>query len=261
MRKLLLTAFALFVLTGITNAQTPTCTINTTYTTPGYYPDSILPPAYVTVPYQTVVQIKVLKDTTSPAFPGSRIPINYVQMDSVIGLPTGFHYATNPASGKFPGNSNGCLILYGTATAGQETGGPGSNGIYPMIVYYHANAQVPVAGPTNISGTNKKYHMTIMPASAGIASYIDLSTFNVLQNIPNPANGITEIQYWMPSANTVAFKLYSVLGNLVQEKTVASEFGNNKLTFDTSVLAPGIYLYSFQVGNKTVSKRMIVSAH
>jgi hypothetical protein len=250
----------MFVLNFISTAQTPSCTINTTYTTPGYYPDSILPPAYVTLAYQTVVQIRVLKDTTNPAFPG-RIPINYVQMDSVNGLPPGFHYATNPGNGRFPGNSNGCLILYGTATAGQETGGPSNNGIYPMIVYYHANAQIPIAGPSDIAGTNKKYHMTILPASAGIASYNDLSIFNVLQNTPNPVTGTTEIQYWMPAAKAVSFKLYSVLGNLVQEKNMASEFGNNKFTFDASALSPGIYLYSMQVGNKTVSKRMIVSAH
>ena len=260
MKKLLLSFFSVLLLCGFASAQ---CVIDGTKTTPGYYPDSAtgLKSAVVTVPYVQVVQVRVLKDTTSPAFPGQRIPINYVQMDSVTGLPSGFTYTTNPASGKFPGNSNGCIQLTGTATAGMEAGGPKNNGVYPLIVYYHANAQVPVAGPTNIPGSNKKYHLTVLPASAGIATYSGLQEFNVYQNIPNPTSGLTDIQFWVANAGNVQVQLYNVLGALVHTKNIAAEYGNNKYTLDTSVLTPGIYLYSFKSGNKTVSKRMIVSAH
>ncbi|MFI5149646.1 MAG: T9SS type A sorting domain-containing protein [Bacteroidia bacterium] len=253
------------------------CTINTALTTPGYYPDSAtgLPPAYITVPYSTVVQIKCPTDTTvSPYGP---IHINYIQLDSVKvdsasgkhfkNFLPGFTYATNPVSGKFTNpaspstnGAGGCVLISGTATAGQDVGGPTHNGIYPLIVYYHANVQVPVVGATNSNGTKTGYHIRVLPASAGILE-LTSDNFDVFQNTPNPANGRTDINYWMTSSDQVEFRVYDVLGNLITSKAMHADRGSNKYTFDTSLLSSGIYLYSIRCGEKSVSRRMIVASH
>ncbi|HXC05983.1 MAG TPA: T9SS type A sorting domain-containing protein [Bacteroidia bacterium] len=245
---------------GLTFTSFGQCTVNTTITTPGYYPDSAtgLPAAIVTIPYNTVMQVRVVADTTVP--PYGTIAINYVQMDSIIGLPTGFTTSTNPTTGKFPGGGNGCILLAGNPVAGQELGGPAHNGIYPLTVYYHSNVQVPVVGATNVAGNNKRYHITVLPASAGILEETK-DNFNVFQNTPNPAVSRTDINYWLPNAEQVEFRVYDVLGNLVTSRMLRSDKGNNTFTYDTANLNAGIYLYSIRSGDKSVSRRMIVAAH
>jgi hypothetical protein len=252
--------FIVCAICGLTFSSFGQCVVNTSYTVPGYYPDSAqgLPPAIVTIAYNTVMQVKVVADTVVP--PYGSITINYVQMDSIIGMPTGFTTSTTPSTGKFPGGGNGCIQLSGNPVSGQELGGPAHNGIYPLIVYYHSNVQVPVVGATNVAGTNKKYHITVLPASAGILEETT-DNFNVFQNTPNPAAYHTDINYYMSAPSQVEFKVYDVLGNLVTSRSIHSDKGNNKFTYDTSNLTSGIYLYSIRCGDKSVSRRMIVSAH
>jgi hypothetical protein len=278
LKKLLSVAMFSFAFSALSIAQ---CTPNTAITKVGYYPDSItgLPPAYISIAYSTVVQVKIPTDTTVAPF-GS-IHINYIQLDSVLldsvnpatgkhlKLPTGFTYTTNPANGQFANppapskvGANGCIFISGTAVAGQDAGMNGKgNGKYPFLVFYHTNVTVPVVGVTNQNGTNRYYHLTILPASAaGIVENED-EKFNVLPNSPNPADSHTDIRYTVPTTEMVEFKVYNVLGSLVNSTLIHADKGNNKYTFETSSLTPGIYLYSLKSGDKTISRRMIVSAH
>jgi hypothetical protein len=257
MKKLLVLSFSLFMLVGMASAQ---CTPDPSKTSPGYYPDSAtgIPPAYATVAYSTIVQVRTPKDTVVQ--PYGSIHVNYIQLDSVKGLPSGFTYATNPTNGNFPGGSNGCILLTGMPTVAEETGGPASNGKFPIVVYYHSNVTVPVVGTVNQPGTNKYYHITVLPMAAGIVEN-ENDKFNVQPNSPNPADLRTDIHYWMPVTDDVEFRVYNVLGSLINSKMIHSDKGNNKYTLDTSTLTPGIYLYSVRSGNKTISRRMIVSAH
>jgi len=258
-KKLLSVTLFAFVLSAHSFGQ---CTPNVALTATGYYPDSVqgLPPAFATVLYSTVVQVRTPKDTVIAPF--GTITINYIQLDSVKGLPAGFTYTTNPSTGKFPGGSNGCILLTGTGTVPQETGGPKLDGKYPIIVYYHTNVTVPVVGVTNQAGTNDYYHITMLPASAAGIVESENEKFNVLPNSPNPANNHTDICYWTPGVdNNVEFKVYNVLGSQIASRMIRSDKGSNKYTFDTSSLTPGIYLYSLKSGDRTISRRLIVSAH
>jgi hypothetical protein len=257
-KKLLLIAAFFAAFAGSTFAQ---CVINTSYTQPGYYPDSAhgIPPAFVGISYNTTVQVKVVKDTTVQ--PYGAIHVNYVQMDSIRGLPSNFMTTTNPANGNFPGGSNGCILIYGTATVGQNLGGPTSNGVYPITVYYHSNDQIPGLGAVNVAGKKTGYRLNILPASAQGVNEAEMDKMSVFQNTPNPSNNTTEIQYWMPTSDNVEFRVFNVLGNLVSNKMIHSDKGNNKFTYETASLAPGIYLYSLRLGQNTITKRMVVSAH
>jgi hypothetical protein len=277
-KKLLTVAFFSFALSALSFGQ---CVPNTTITTVGYYPDSAtgLPPAYVGVLYNTVVQIKCPTDTVVSPF--GNIHINYIKLDSVLldsvnpatgkhlPLPAGFTYTTSPTNGQFTNpaspskvGANGCILLAGTAVTGQLAGMNGkNNGKYPLIVFYHSNVTVPVVGVTNQNGTNRYYHITVLPASAAGIIENENESFTVLPNSPNPADSYTDIRYWTPNTENVEFHVYNVLGSMITSKMIHSDKGSNKYTFDTSSLTPGIYLYSLKSGDKTVSRRMIVSAH
>ncbi len=76
------------------------------------------------------------------------------------------------------------------------------------------------------------------------------ATFNLKQNFPNPFNPSTTIAFDMPAQSHVSLKIYNVLGQevavLIDEVRQA---GNQKVTFDASRLASGIYLYRLASNN------------
>ena len=80
------------------------------------------------------------------------------------------------------------------------------------------------------------------------------------QNHPNPFNSTTKISYYVPNPNTVTLKVYDLFGNVVQ--TLVNKFQTNNnysVMLNSKDLAPGIYYYKLQIGNKTFgTKKMIV---
>lgn len=251
MKKLLAIAFCVSAFTAA-NAQ---CTINTSYTVPGIYPDTVtnLPIAYVGTGYTTDLQFRVLQDTVTQL---GTFPVQDAHIDSIVGIPAGFNYTFNPASGTFPGGSNGCVQVTGLATAGQENGGPQSNGIYPIIVYYTATVvvfTVPTAFPTTKTG----YRIQIVN-NVGMKDE-DLSHFSVSAPMPNPATGKTDIHFNTLQAGDVEFTLFNVLGSEVKKETIKADKGINNYRLDASALAAGMYIYSMREGNSLVTRRLSVT--
>ena len=76
------------------------------------------------------------------------------------------------------------------------------------------------------------------------------AAFNLRQNFPNPFNPSTTIEFDISSKSLVSLKIYNILGQevavLVDEVRQA---GNQKVTFDASRLASGIYLYKLTSNN------------
>jgi len=83
--------------------------------------------------------------------------------------------------------------------------------------------------------------------------------FRLAQNLPNPFNPSTSIQYELESRQFVQLKVYDLLGKeiaiLVNEEKMA---GIHKINFDASLLKSGTYFYKFQAGNFVETKKMIL---
>lgn len=258
MKKLyILTAFALTSLTA--GAQ---CVVNqSVFSGPNDYrilPDTVtnLPLATVNVPYSTDLQFHVQPDTsvTTP-FPAT-FNITDVTIDSIVGVPAGFSYSTNPVNGVFPGGSYGCAGVSGLATPGQEGGGPNSDGVYPIIIYLTANVDV-FGTPTYMPFTKTGYKVQIQGANNVVSTA--LVNFTVKQNSPNPADKQTVFNFTNPSTGNVQFTLYNILGETVREIKIAAVRGDNAYTLNTSDLPSGVYLYTFRSGASVVTRRMTVS--
>src|SRR4051812_1294579 len=95
-----------------------------THNEAGIYPDSAtgLPHAVVGVAYSTVIQLKVLTDT-------SGVTVDSIDITNVTGLPAGFTYQCTPSSCHFPGGSDACILLTGPAPTVAMAGQ-----IYPLTV-------------------------------------------------------------------------------------------------------------------------------
>ncbi|MDP2209853.1 MAG: T9SS type A sorting domain-containing protein [Bacteroidota bacterium] len=88
--------------------------------------------------------------------------------------------------------------------------------------------------------------------------------YALMQNYPNPFNPVTRINYALPDAGYVTFKVYDVLGREVA--TLVNEFkeaGYYSVDFDASStsggLSSGIYFYKLNAGSYTSVKKMILA--
>ncbi|MFI5219291.1 MAG: T9SS type A sorting domain-containing protein [Bacteroidia bacterium] len=243
-KNLLLIILLISVIAGKTNAQ---CVPDPTITDPGVYPDSAtgLPPACLGVPYSTTIQVRVLTDTT---FNGLPVVITSVDIMNVIGMPAGFTYACVPASCSFPGGSNGCIQITGTAS---------TVGNFPLTVEVEANGTVfgvPISQPSTIN-----YYSIQVNSCVGIAENIASLNFDLLQNNPNPFDKFTLVSFTSPVSGNFKLKVYNLIGKEVYHQNIRGEAGTNVVKIDAQDFVPGIYVYMLDNGVTTLSKRMIVS--
>ncbi|MBW8050662.1 MAG: T9SS type A sorting domain-containing protein [Cytophagales bacterium] len=261
MKKLLYTLIVLGVSAfQVVNAQI--CNPDLSITTPGIFPDTAIgiDSAEVGIPYCQEIQIRVPPDTVDPTS-GLFLNINYIKLDTIKGLPTTFTYACNPGDCSFPGNSNGCMLITGTANAGDT-------GIHPLMVFLTANVTEPISGATfDVPDSVEEYTLVVMSAGFGIPSCatgieeIKASKFAVVQTIPNPFTDKTEIIFSLPTASAVEFKVYNLLGKVVYRQNIKAKAGVNTIEFISKGLPSGIYLYSLRNESSRVTRKMIISQY
>lgn len=241
-KHLLLIVLIISVFVNNLDAQ---CIPDPTITDPGVYPDS-LPPACLSVPYSTTIQVRVLTDTVYGGFP---VVITSVKIISVTGMPAGFSYACVPASCSFPGGSNGCIQLTGTPT---------SVGNFPLTVTVETNGTIfGVPVPPDTSTVNG-YSITVN-SCVGIEENFSNLRFDLLQNNPNPFDKFTLIFFTTPKAGNFDLKVFNLIGKEVYQKIIRGTAGNNIINLNADDFVPGIYMYTINNGSATLTRRMIVS--
>lgn len=86
------------------------------------------------------------------------------------------------------------------------------------------------------------------------------NTFELGQNIPNPAQERTSISYSTKTTDAVSLKLYNILGEeistLVEQQQAE---GNYTVTINTENLSKGIYFYVLRINNLSRTHKMVVS--
>jgi len=82
----------------------------------------------------------------------------------------------------------------------------------------------------------------------------------LLQNVPNPFKGSTQIWYKLESESTVELDVYNYTGLLIRSINEGSKTkGNHFIDFDASNLINGIYFYSIIInGQTTDTKKMTI---
>jgi len=83
--------------------------------------------------------------------------------------------------------------------------------------------------------------------------------FQLMQNYPNPFNPTTSISFTLPHSGFVTLKVYNAIGEevatLVNGFKTAQQYN---VDFNASNLPSGVYIYSIQFNNQTISKKMIL---
>jgi hypothetical protein len=99
----------------------------------------------------------------------------------------------------------------------------------------------------------------IVKKPVSIAGINGSDVFTLSQNIPNPANSSTRIDYSIPEAGKVVFHVHNVSGQLLYSKTIEATNGKQSLELNTSTFAAGIYFYSIEYKGRRLVKRMMIN--
>lgn len=88
----------------------------------------------------------------------------------------------------------------------------------------------------------------------------DLSKiYSLEQNVPNPSQGSTVIQYELKEAGNVKITLYNINGQLISTLVDDyKEFGVYTVNLDTKNLQTGVYIYKIEVNDFIADKKMLI---
>jgi len=85
---------------------------------------------------------------------------------------------------------------------------------------------------------------------------VNLLAIRLEQNVPNPTNDKTVIRYSVPQDGEVAFKIYSVSGQVLYNEVENVSFGEHELEINISNFAAGVYFYMMEFEGQRITKRM-----
>jgi len=146
--------------------------------------------------------------------------------------------------------------------------------IYPMVtqniypdnqsiyVFYQADYIPGLAAPTTPDHEYDENRMFVVDYNIGVGINENsglVADFSVSQNTPNPANNSTSIIVETEKTGVINLSINNLLGQVVHQESVSNS--SPIYTFDVNVsnLELGIYFYTIEIGNSSVTKKMLVN--
>ena len=113
------------------------------------------------------------------------------------------------------------------------------------------------AGSYNFGGYNI-YCYSFNKVLTGTTSLKPI-TFTLHQNYPNPLNPTTTISYELPESQNITLQIFDITGRLVETLYIGyKEAGHWEQTWNADNHSSGVYIYSLQIGDRSISKKMVV---
>jgi hypothetical protein len=192
-----------------------------------------------------------------------------VQIDSIViaeqgavgGLPIGMTYACNPGDCVFiPEDTIACMVIIGTATNANT---PGDYELTISTIIYGSLGQLDLDFPNPfIPGADGQFILELLAEGSPncFVGTNDYLTKNIsVHNSPNPFGSTTNIEVVSKVEETLQFRVFDMLGNLVHDQKVAIYQGSNNIEFDGTRLSNGIYTYTLSNKTAVLSQKMVIS--
>jgi len=113
--------------------------------------------------------------------------------------------------------------------------------------------------PNDVYAANDQICKTVAITFPGIDEHSNSNDLWLGQNIPNPSNGLTTINFNLPQAGEVNFNITDLLGQVVYSTQSKELAGKHKIEFNTNNLSDGVYYYSIEYNGKRLVKKMLIS--
>lgn len=281
MKKIYFTIIAISATVASAFAQTvPTCSLNPTFIASnkiGVWPDSATNfiSGVVGQAYVQNITVKVPKDTTSSGvtFCFNRFELTNPTGTTNYALPPGLNLGSSTAAVntgsvvngapafKFAGNANNCASIYGTPTVA------GSYTLSLKVTPFMTPAFGSCPASPNVSGGSgtitspqllNYYIINILPATTTGLRDIGKDRMALYQNVPNPFSDFTDVIFYVEGEDPATVTVYNALGSIVNQQTVRTTPGENKVTINAANLANGTYIYTLKYKNALTTKRMMV---
>jgi len=111
--------------------------------------------------------------------------------------------------------------------------------------------------PTHDPALNNIVYLPVSPLQVNTNELAEQS-FEVAQNTPNPAFNSTSILVTSDVKGVVNFTVNNILGQVVYSNVVEKTNNSHIINLDVSNYDSGVYFYTIEMGNKSVTKKMIV---
>lgn len=211
---------------------------------PGQFCPLDLPKGVINVLYDETVT--VIPPGTYEVQPGFEVTILYIEIDTVINMPTGIEYFPNEDT-LYPETAY-CIQLTGTPTEVRKD-----------TLAVHITATVDLMGvPTNVTVVDSTSLVITIQETAGIDPEKGTG-FRVFQNVPNPFAEVTRLGFFTPLDDRIELNVYNVLGVLVHHESEAVPPGEHSFRFDGSALQPGTYFYRVENRETSFSGKLVKS--
>jgi hypothetical protein len=234
------------------------------------WPDTIqnLPIATVGEYYEAIVQIK------TPNTVGEALDTNYygysltddieidltdqsidsIMLVDLLGLPEGMSVYFSETDSVYNGNDVGCVTLYGTPTASMI----GHHDIvFKLDGWIEYIIVISLYEQTGDYSEVNGYNFIVQDPNS--ISDFSSNDFQMVQNAPNPFTNNTEIIFNSSKSSEIQFSVFNVMGKEIRNEMIIAYSGKNKIVFESNNLSSGIYFYTLNNGQESVTKKMIIS--
>jgi hypothetical protein len=107
--------------------------------------------------------------------------------------------------------------------------------------------------------SSQKYTTTVKNSSGVSMAAVAGNGLSIDQNAPNPASGLTRLDYFLPTSGSTSIELFSVTGQKVFSKALSGqEHGNHAAMIDVTTLPNGVYTVVLSSNGARVTRSMTV---
>ena len=207
-----------------------------------------MPDAYVNVPYNEIVQLKIPADTLIDTL-GITIPasIDSMRIINFQGLPTSITYQCSNSNCGWAGGENGCAVFSGTPTAGEV-------GMYYVDIVVFGVVNAGVLG--SLSDTLVFSMELEVKAAQGIDEFIASNSISLQ---PNPMQDQAMLQFTAYTQKDFTLRIVDLTGRTVNQFKGRTTKGTNSITIERNGLPTGMYFYNLEIESKTQVGRFIIS--
>jgi hypothetical protein len=109
--------------------------------------------------------------------------------------------------------------------------------------------------PNDVNSSNDQSCITVVGTSIDMAKG---NVFAVAQNQPNPVDGQTAIEFFIPKSGKVQLKIVNTLGEVIENQESGYQTGSHKIVLNTQSYQAGVYYYSLTFEGAVKTFKMIV---